>query len=180
MPCPRCGTESRPDQRFCKNCGAALETAQSPESAATAPAGQATPQPAPMHFIPDGGLTVEEVVAWLESGGYPAKVVTGKSGRPHISTNTQDTSIVVMFEVEGGRCAYLNFVAGFSIAGKFDISEVNAWNYENRWCTACYTGVKDPGLAMCIALSPGGTYESLNHQFATWNRTLGKFIAKYS
>jgi hypothetical protein len=33
---------------------------------------------------------------------------------------------------------------------------------------------------MCIALSPGGTYESLNHQFATWNRTLGKFIAKYS
>ena len=33
---------------------------------------------------------------------------------------------------------------------------------------------------MDIDLWPGGTYESLNDQFATWNSTLGRFIAKYS
>ena len=79
MLCPRCGTESRPDQKFCKNCGAALETAESAQSAATnapapaEPAAQATPQPAPLRPIPDGGLTVEEVVAWLEVRATPQR-----------------------------------------------------------------------------------------------------------
>jgi hypothetical protein len=29
---------------------------------------------------------------------------------------------------------------------------------------------------MDIALWPGGTYESLNNQFAAWNDKLGRFI----
>jgi hypothetical protein len=184
MPCPRCGAESRPDQKFCKSCGAALESAESAASAAPAPAepaAQAMPEPAPLRPIPDGGLTMDEVVAWLEGAGYSAKVTIGSSsGRPHIDTTVQDTPVAVMFEVKDGRCAYLNFVAGFSANGKFDIAQINAWNYDNRWCTAYYDDVNDPWLAMCIALAPGGTYESLNDQFATWNRALGRFIAKFT
>jgi len=184
MPCPRCGAESGPEQKFCKSCGAAFETAESAESAASnvaPPAAQAMPEQAPLRPIPDGGLTMEEVVAWLEGAGYSAKVTIGtNSGRPHIDTNVQDTPVTVMFDPKGGRCDYLNFVAGFSANGKFDIAQINAWNYDNRWCTPYYDDVNDPWLGMCIALSPGGTYESLNDQFNTWNRTLGRFIAKYT
>jgi hypothetical protein len=141
----------------------------------------APPQPSPtlLHAIPDGGLTMEEVVAWLESAGYSAKVVTGNSGKPHIETSVQDTSVAIMVDFKGERCAFLNFVAGFSTNGKFDISQINAWNYDSRWCTAYYDNLNDPWLGMAIDLWPGGTYESLNAQFAIWNRTLGGFINKY-
>jgi hypothetical protein len=196
MSCPRCGTESRPDQRFCKNCGALLESGQSAASNTAAPAGPdvpaeaAAPQPlpaqapaaspAPLRVIPDGGLTLEEAVQWIESAGYPAKVVAGNSGKLHIETSAQDSPVAIMLDLKGGRSAFLNFVSGFSTHGKFDIAQINAWNYDNRWCAAYYDDVNDPWLGMAISLWPGGTYEALDDQFATWNRTLGRFVEKYS
>lgn len=182
MSCPRCGAESLPDQKFCKNCGARLDNAEPAQAAAAAFAAPSGPQPSatPLRFIPDGGLTLEEVVAWLESAGYAAKVVAGtETGKPHIETSAQDAPVAIMFDLKGGRCAYLNCVSGFSTHGKFDIAQIDTWNYDNRWCMAYYDDVNDPWLGMAIHLSPGGTYESLNDQFATWNRTLGRFIDKF-
>ncbi len=74
----------------------------------------------------------------------------------------------------------LNLPRGFSTGGKFDTSQINAWNYDNRWCRAYYDDVKDPWLRMNVDLSPGGTYEALSERLAIWNRTLGRFIATYS
>ena len=192
MSCPRCGTESLPDQRFCKSCGAALETAESTQSAAAGPAAPAAqavpprppapaPPSAPTHAIPDGGLTLEDVVAWLQSAGYSAKVVTAENGNRHIVSSTQGTPFnVFVGDCKGERCASLEFAAGFSTSGKFDISLINDWNNNNRLCKAYYDNVNDPWLGMDIDLWPGGTYESLNDQFTTWNSTLGRFIAKYN
>jgi Putative bacterial sensory transduction regulator/zinc-ribbon domain len=179
MSCPRCGAESLPDQSFCKNCGARLATAE-PAQPATVASAAPQPSPAPpLHSIPDGGLTLEEVVQWLESAGYPAKVVAGNSGKLHVESITQDTPVAIMLDLKGGRSAFLNCVSGFSTHGKFDLAHINAWNYDNRWCTAYYDDVNDPWLGMAISLWPGGTYESLNDQFATWNETLGSFIDNY-
>jgi hypothetical protein len=189
MSCPRCGTESRPDQRFCKNCGAALETAQSAAGSSAGPAAQAVPQQppapappsAPTHAIPDHGLTLEDVVAWLQGAGYSAKVVTSENGKRHIVSSSEGSPFNVFTgDCNGERCASLEFAAGFSTGGKFDISLINDWNNNNRWCKAYYDNVNDPWLGMDIDLWPGGTYESLNDQFTTWNSTLGRFIAKYS
>jgi hypothetical protein len=130
--------------------------------------------------LPDGGLTLEEVVAWLESAGYSAQVAIGNSGKPHIDISMQDTPVTIMVDRTGERSAYLSFVAGFATHDKFDTSRINAWNYDNLWCTAYYDDVNDPWLGMAIHLWPGGTYESLNDRFATWNRTLGRFIDKYT
>ena len=182
MPCPRCGTQSLPDQRFCKSCGAALDAAASPQTAPVASAPPAAPPPAaPTHAIPAGGFTIEDVVAWLQSAGYAAKVVTAESGTRHIVSNTMGTPFnVFMGDCNGERCASINLAAGFSTGGKFDILQINDWNNNNRWCRAYYDSVNDPWLEMDIDLSPGGTYESLNDQFAAWNTVLGRFIAKYS
>ena len=46
-----------------------------------------------MHPIPDGGLTLEEVIAWLQSGGYAAKVVTREDGKRHIESWSQGTLV---------------------------------------------------------------------------------------
>ena len=198
MFCPRCGAEAPPNHTFCAKCGAALATAGIAQAAATAPVAQDTPavpqaseiaaqappeaQPAssPMRAIPDGGLTIEEMAAWLEGEGYAVKFVTGESGKRHIETNSQGSPINIFFgDCKGERCAALEFAAGFSTHGKFDVSQINGWNYDNRWCRAYYDGDKDPWLKMNIDLSPGGTYEALSDRFEIWNRTLGRFIEKF-
>jgi len=133
-----------------------------------------------MRAIPDGGLTTEEIAAWLEGEGYAVKFVTGESGNRHIETSSQGTPInIFLGDCKGERCAALEFGAGFSTHGKFDISQINGWNYDNRWCRAYYDGDKDPWLKMNIDLWPGGTYEALSDRFEIWNRTLGRFIEKF-
>src|ERR1700691_4649765 len=119
MFCPRCGTEAGLDQRFCAKCGAAFGTPEGAQGATVAVAAQAAPEataaavvPPPAqalpvtgptlaaptlavaaltHPIPDGGLTLEEVVAWLQSGGYAAKVATREDGKRHIESSSQGT-----------------------------------------------------------------------------------------
>lgn len=200
MSCPRCGAETLPGQGFCTKCGAALETAQSSqvaspvaESAAPAApsvqAAPAVPQPAPAATqpppvlprpIPDGGLTIEEVAAWLEGEGYALKFVTGESSKRHIETSTQGSPLnIFLGDCKGERCASLELAAGFSTHGKFDVSQINGWNYDNRWCRAYYDEVNDPWLRMNINLSPGGTYEAFSDRFETWNRTFARFIEKH-
>jgi putative sensory transduction regulator/zinc ribbon protein len=198
MFCPRCGAEALPNQAFCAKCGAALAAAENVQPAApvaqavlVAPEVAAQPTPAPIEppaqpaysptrAIPDAGLTIEEMAAWLEGEGYAVKFVTGESGKRHIETNTQGTPLNIFFgDCKGERCSVLEFAAGFSTHGKFDISQINGWNYDNRWCRAHYDGDKDPWLKMNIDLSPGGTYEALSDRFEIWNRTLGKFIEKH-
>jgi len=186
MFCPRCGVGTLPNEKFCANCGAALGGAGNAQSAAapvSGPASPATTQPpaASVHPIPDGGLTLEEVVAWLESGGYIAKVVTAESGKRHIESRSQGTLFNIFTPgCQSGRCASLELLFAFSSKGKFDISRLNEWNRDVPWCKAYYDTVNDPCLDMDIALSPGGTYESLNDQFATWGNVLGNFTAKFS
>lgn len=185
MSCPRCGAETLPSQGFCTKCGAGLGTATSAQSVAVAGAAPTTPtaqQPpaAGLHAIPDGGLTMEEVVAWLQSGGYSAKVVTTENGKRHIVTNAHGVPFDIFTPgCESGRCSSIELVVSFACKGRFDVSKLNAWNRDVPWCKAYYDSVNDPSLDMDIALSPGCTYESLNDQFLIWNTVLGKFIAQY-
>jgi hypothetical protein len=203
MFCPRCGAEHPPTQRFCAKCGAALGAAEGAQSAAVSVAADVVPeaiaatvvaQPAQilpvaaptlaasalMHPIPDDGLTLEEVIAWLQSGGYAAKVVTREDGKRHIESWSSGTLFNIFTPgCQSGRCASLELVFAFSSKGKFDVSRLNEWNSDVPWGKAYYDTVNDPCLDMDISLSPGGTFESLNDQFATWNNILSTFITKY-
>jgi hypothetical protein len=182
MSCPRCGADTLPSQAFCTKCGATLVAQENSQSVAAVAHGTAqTAPPTPsLHPIPDGGLTMEEIVAWLQSGGYSAKVVTADNGKRHIVTNAHGTPFDIFTPgCASGRCASIEIVVAFSRKGKFNISLLNEWNSEVPWCKAYYDSVNDPCLDMDIALSPGGTYESLNDQFSTWNTVLGRFIKQY-
>ncbi len=187
MLCPRCGTATQPVDRFCQNCGCALPAALDslsdapiPAAPAAAPAPLPPPSTAPLHPIPAGGFTTEDAVAWLQSAGYAAKVVIGDSGKPHVSSSTQGFPFhVFMHDGQGDRYASIRIAVGFATHGKFDISQMNAWNVGARWCRGYYDSVNDPWLEMDIDLYPGGTYESLNDQFGAWNVTLNSFIKKF-
>lgn len=152
-----------------------------PPTAPPAPQSSAAPQPSTlMHPIPDGGFTIEDIVAWLQSEGYSAKVVIESDGDRHIVSNTQGSPCnVFLHDRKGDRGASIGIATGFTTNGKFDISQMNDWNSNNRWCRAYYDSVNDPWLVMDIDLWPGGTYESLRDQFGAWNNTLDRFIRKY-
>jgi hypothetical protein len=135
---------------------------------------------APTHPIPDGGLTLEEVVAWLQSGGYTAKVITREDGKRHIESWSQGTLFNIFTPgCQSGRCGSLELVFAFASKGKFDVSRLNEWNSDVPWGKAYSDTVNDPCLDMDISLSPGATFESLNDQFGTWNNILSAFITKY-
>jgi hypothetical protein len=164
----------------------ATATAVVPQSAQTLPVAApilAAPTLAAFsltHPIPDGGLTLDEVIAWLQSGGYAAKVVTREDGKRHIESWSQGTLFNIFTPgCQSGRCASFELVFAFSSKGKFDVSRLNEWNSDVPWGKAYSDEVNDPCLDMDISLSPGGTFESLNDQFGTWNNVLSSFITKY-
>jgi hypothetical protein len=169
----------------------AATTQAIPEAASAAVVGESAPvmpvaapalaSPTLTHPIPDGGLTLEEVVAWLQSGGYAAKVVTREDGKRHIESWSQGTLFNIFTPgCQSGRCASLELVFAFSSKGKFDVSRLNEWNSDVPWGKAYSDTVNDPCLDMDIALSPGATFELLNDQFGTWNNILNNFISKYN
>ena len=208
MFCSRCGNQSQPNQRFCTKCGAPIGAAESAKAAApvapapaTQPVTQATsavpqtppfvPQPPPatpaptptaMTPIPDGGLTIEDVVAWIEKAGLTAKVVTAENGERHVVITIKNANTpfnIFMRDGNGERFASLDLAVGWSTHGSFKTSQLNEWNSTNRWCRAYFDDVNDPWLEMDIDLWPGGTYELLKDQFLVWLDTVARFIDKY-
>lgn len=131
--------------------------------------------------LPAGGFTIGDVVTWLQGHGYKAEVVTGSDGKQHVSSASNGINFgVYMFDCEAGdRCGSIQFSAGFATHGKFDTSRMNEWNRDKRWCRGYFDKENDPWVEYDIDLTPGGTYELLDDQFATWKKMLDLFAKMY-
>jgi hypothetical protein len=130
--------------------------------------------------VPAGGLTLDDVVAWLQSQGYKAELVTDSDGKVHVSSASDGVKFgVYMFDCSGDHCGSIQFAAGFATHGKFDTSQMNAWNRGSRWARGYFDSTNDPWVEYDIDLTPGGTYELLDDEFATWRSTLARFVKQY-
>lgn len=131
--------------------------------------------------IPAGGFTVADVAAWLQDQGYRAQIVTDKDGTKHVSSATSGVDFgVYLYDCKGERCGSIQFAAGWATHGSFDTARMNEWNRRNRWARGYYDDAKDPWLEYDIDLTPGGTYELLNDELATWNTSVTNFVKLYS
>ncbi len=131
--------------------------------------------------LPAGGLTADEVVAWLQAAGYKAQIVKDSDGKSHVSSATDGVNFgVYMFDCKADRCGSFQFSAGWATHGKFDVSRMNEWNRDNRWARGYFDKENDPWLEYDIDLTPGGTYELLNDELATWNALVPRFIKLYT
>jgi hypothetical protein len=138
------------------------------------------PTAASARDLPDDGMTINDVVGWLQGAGYSAEIVPDKDGAQHVRTSIGGTNFgVYMFDCKDARCGSIQFAAGFATHGAFDISRMNQWNRENRWARGYYDSVNDPWVEMDVDLTPGGTYELLNDELATWNNSLKRFVGLY-
>jgi hypothetical protein len=138
------------------------------------------PNAAAANDLPTNGMTIAEVVSWLQGQGYQALVVEGQDGKNHVQTTISGAKVgIYMFDCKDERCGSFQFAAGFSTHGKFDVSRMNEWNRDNRWCRGYYDSTNDPWIEYDIDLTPGGTYELLDDEFATYRSSLDRFVKHY-
>jgi hypothetical protein len=125
--------------------------------------------------IPAGGVTFQEVAAWLQSAGYQAKIEGTGSDQNITSSADGGPFHIYLYDCKAGRCGSLQFAEGFDTKGAFNAAKMNDWNQHNRWGRAYVDKVNDPWIEMDCDITPGGTYELLNDEFATWRSTLRNF-----
>ncbi len=124
--------------------------------------------PASAASLPAGGMTPKEVQAWLLDSGYQAEL--DKVGdESYLKSTTDDVTFEVHFyDCKDGRCASIQFNAGFDIDGKITADQANEWNSEKRYIDCFVDEEGDPWFTYDVNLSPGGTRESLDDAFAVW------------
>ena len=134
---------------------------------ATAPASAAP--------IPNGGVTVEDMVRFLQSKGYKAEVKSGSNGR-YISSAAAGVNFDVNFyDCVSSRCASVQFEAGFDLTNGITTAKIHEWNRDKRYLKAYVDSDADPHVSMDSNTSPARTYEGLADDFGVWTGTLPTF-----
>ena len=145
-------------------------------AAAAAAAILLAPGAAMARDLPDGGMTLEEIAAWLRGHDLPAEIKTDGNGNRTV-TSSFDGAVfhVYVYDCKDGRCGSLQFSEGFNTKGAWGPDPINTWNRENRWTRAYADKVNDPWIEQDVDLTPGGTYELLDDQLAIYRSALAKF-----
>jgi hypothetical protein len=116
------------------------------------------------------------VQTWLQNAGYAAKIESNADGTQDIASAADGGNFHVFFyDCNNGRCASMQFSAGFDTKGAFKAEQMNQWNNDKRWAKAYVDKVNDPWLELDVDLSPGGTYEGLDDEFGIWRQSLTAF-----
>jgi len=126
--------------------------------------------------LPPGGMTVDDIVSWLQDGGYSAEIRTDSSGERSVYSSSGGNSFhIYLYDCKNARCGSFQFSSGYDTKGAQSAATMNAWNGSNRWVRAYADNVNDPWIRYDIDLTPGGTYELLNDEFAIWRDAIARF-----
>jgi len=130
--------------------------------------------------IPAGGLTYEEVASWLRASGFPAEIKpdqsTGATPDERIVSSSADgvNFDIYFYGCSAGRCDSIQYAAGWpSSPGSTD--RINAWNLSKRYARAYTTAAGQYWAEYDIDVSPGGTYEQLDHTLVRWRSIVGEY-----
>jgi len=112
--------------------------------------------------IPNAGLTVEEVLAFMKSAGFDAKIVKTDAGEPYVTTAKDGINFDVdLYDCADRRCRAVQFLASFDLKEPLGADKANAWNLKKRYVRVYLDQNGDPVFAYDANLAPGGSYEAL-------------------
>jgi hypothetical protein len=112
--------------------------------------------------IPDAGLTVEELLAFVKSAGFDAKIEKTDQGEPYVSTSKDGINFDLdLYDCDKAKCRAVQFVASFDLKEPLSADRANAWNLQKRYIRVYLDKSGDPIFAYDANLAPGGTYEAL-------------------
>ena len=136
----------------------------------------AAPDAALAKDLPAGGMTTEDVAAWLKGHDLPADIKTTKEGAPTVTSSFGGQGfVVILYDCTNKRCGSLEFEAGFDTKGAYGPVVINDWNRDNRWTRAYSDKVNDPWLEQDVDLTPGGTFELVDDELAIWRGSVDRF-----
>jgi hypothetical protein len=129
-----------------------------------------------------GGVTANEVSTWFNRGGFKAEVEpdTTTPGDQMVATTTDGVSVdIFLYQCAGEgderRCQSIQYVTGWAPQPTFTLQKVNAWNASNRYIKAYLTADGSLYGEYDVDVSPGDSYETLNHSLADWRAILASF-----
>ena len=133
--------------------------------------------PALARPLPSGGLTRQEVAAWLEGKGYDAEIHTGdRSGEVIITSKISDVNYDIFFYgCARERCTSVEFLAGWTPADAVTLTELNAWNAKRRYAFGYRDDEENLWVQIDVDLAPGGSWELLDANLSRW----GDVVASY-
>jgi len=112
--------------------------------------------------IPDAGLSVEDVLAFMKSAGFDAKIEKTDDGSPYVSTSKDGVNFDLdLYDCDHGKCRAIQFVASFDLKEPLSAAKANEWNLKKRYVRVYLDQSGDPVFAYDANLAPGGTYEAL-------------------
>ena len=132
--------------------------------------------------LPPGGMTAEEVAGWLLTQGYPAEVKPDPSTPSDkiISSSVDGINFdIYMYACNNGRCASLQYAAGWNPSQLPSTDRVNSWDREKRYIR-CYTDSDSIWAEYDIDIDPGGTYEQLSFSLKRWRSAVGSFKSYFN
>jgi hypothetical protein len=127
--------------------------------------------------IPDKGMTVEEVSAWLKSAGFDPKIETSKDGASYVHSTSKGINFDIdLYDCAEGRCRGLQFVASFDMKEPLPAAKINEWNRTKRYLRGYIDENGDPTFLYDANVAPGGTYEALQDDLDTFIQFLPQIL----
>ena len=112
--------------------------------------------------IPEAGLTVEELLAFMQGAGFEAKIAKTDAGEPYVATAKDGVNFELdLYDCKDRRCRAVQFVASFDLKDPLSSAKANAWNMKKRYIRVYLDQAGDPVFAYDANLAPGGAYEAL-------------------
>jgi hypothetical protein len=143
--------------------------------------------PAAAQELPKGGMTANEIAAWLKRGGFKGDVKpdTTTPGDQVVSTTTDGVDVDVYLyqcsgDGDGRRCQSIQYAMGWSPQPTFTADKANAWNASKRYIKAYITPKGSLFGEYDLDVSPGGTYEMLDDSLVNWRTMLTEFKKFFS
>lgn len=112
--------------------------------------------------IPEAGMTVEEVLAFVKGAGLDARIEKTDDGSPYVTTKKDGINFDIdLYDCNNGKCRAIQFVASFDLKEPLSADKANEWNLKKRYVRVYLDKTGDPIFAYDANVAPGGTYEAL-------------------
>ena len=133
-------------------------------------------QPASARDLPTGGLTRPEVINWLSAQGIQATRQNDSNGADILKASVNGVNFDVYFyDCTADRCRSIQFAAGWSGIQSINVQRLNDWNKDHRFIRAYLTPESYAFGEYDLVVSPGGTWEELNHALVNWRDMIVSF-----
>jgi hypothetical protein len=132
-------------------------------------------QPAAARDLPAGGLTREQVSSWLTGQGLTPNPRTDSNGASIVSSAVNGVNFdIYFFDCDSDRCRSIQFAAGWTNNGATG-ERVNEWNRDHRFIRAYLDRQGNPFGEYDLVISPGGTWEEIDHAMDNWKSMIVDF-----